>query len=157
MSYDIEDEVFIDAAPERVWQWVAADVERERRWRNLDGTGVQTLEQLDDGPVRVGTRFSGTVKIGPGDPQGYTNVVTDLEEHRLIAWETTDAEGPTLGYGVYELVPESGGTRFHIRLAYPPRTFLGRLMRPMIRLFGGRMIARMVQKLKRLVEEEAAG
>ncbi|MDX1690280.1 MAG: SRPBCC family protein [Acidimicrobiia bacterium] len=155
MGYDIDQRIFIDAPPERVWTWVVEDVERERRWRNIDGTGVLTLEKLDDGPVKEGTRFHGTVKAGPGKPQAYTNVVTELDDHRRIAWETTDAEGPTLGHGVYELTPESGGTRFRIRLAYPARTFVGRIMRPIMRFMGGRFfIPKMLEKLKRLVEAD---
>ena len=131
------------------------DPSREQRWRNLDGSGVQELERLgDDGDVRVGSRFRGTVKVGPGAPQAYENEVTELEHQRRISWETVEAEGALGGYGTYELEPVDGGTRFHIRLAYPPRTWLGHLQRPLVRLLGRRMIARMIEKLKRLVEEE---
>ena len=157
MGHDIEDEIVIDRPARDVWRWTVEDPERERQWRNLDGTGVQELERLDDGPVEVGSRFRGTVKVGPGAPQAYTNVVTELEEHRLVAWETTEAEGALGGRGSYRLAPLDGGdrTRFSIELDYPPQSFLGTLQRPVVRLLGRPMIARMIAKLKRLVEAEA--
>ncbi|MDX1659347.1 MAG: SRPBCC family protein [Nitriliruptorales bacterium] len=158
MSFDIEDEIVIDRPPEDVWRWTVEDPEREQQWRNLDGTGVQELQRLDDGPVTVGSRFWGTVKVGPGNPQAYTNEVTELEEHRRISWETIEAEGALGGRGTYELTPLDDGrrTRFVIRLDYPPRTFLGRLQRPIVRLAGRPMIAKMIAKLKRLVESDTA-
>lgn len=155
MSYDVEDQIAIDAPPARVWQWTVEDVDRERTWRNLNGMGVQSLERVDDGPLAVGSRFHGTVKVGPGAPQSYTNVVTELDEHRRISWETTDADGPLLGFGSYVLTPNGDGTRFEIKLGYPPRTWLGRIQRPIVRLIGGRvMIPRMLDRLKTLVEQE---
>lgn len=155
MSYDVEDEVVIGAPPATVWHWTVEDVDREQSWRNLDGTGVQSLERVDDGPLAVGSRFRGTVKIGPGAPQAYTNVVTELDDHRRISWETTDADGPLLGFGSYVLTPADGGTRFQIKLAYPARTWVGRLQRPIVRFLGARLfIPRMLDKLKTLIEQE---
>jgi len=155
-KYDVEDSIVIEASPEDLWGWTVEDPSREQRWRNQDSTGVQELEFLGEGPVEVGTRFRGSVKTGPGEPQAYVNEVTALEEHRLISWETIDAEGALGGYGSYELEPVEEGTRFNIRLAYPPRTFLGRLQRPIVRLVARPMISRMIHKLKRLVEEEVS-
>lgn len=154
-SHDIEEHVVIAAPPEQVWRWTVEDVERERRWRNLDGTGVQTLRRVDEGPLGVGARYHGTVKVGPGPPQSYDNVLTDLEPLRWVAWETVDAEGPLLGRGVYELTPVEEGTRFDVWLDYPPRTFVGRLQRPVVRVVGGRFVRRALQQLRELVEEEA--
>lgn len=154
MTYDIEQTIDIAAAPEKVWLWVAGDVDRESTWRNVDGRGVQTLEHLDDGPVGVGSRFRGTVKVGPGKPQAYVNVVNEMIPARFIAWETTEAEGPLLGLGNYELEPTDEGTRFHLRLDYPPRTFLGRLQRPVVRVVGGRFMTRALEQLKTAVETD---
>lgn len=160
MSHEIEDSVVIEAAPETLWRWTVEDVELERSWRNINGTGVQTLERLDgEGPVEVGSRFRGTVKIGPGKPQAYVNEVTELEPGRRIAWKTVEAEGPLLGHGSYEMTPVEGGTRFDIGLDYPPRTWVGRLQRPAVLLVGGRIAPRLLARLKELVESErpAAG
>lgn len=157
MRYDIEDEIVIDRPPEEVWRWTVADPERERRWRNLDGTGVQELQRLDSGPVAVGSRFRGTVKVGPGKPEAYVNEITECREHRLVSWETVEADGALGGRGNYRLTPLDGGerTRFTIQLDYPPQNFLGRLQRPVVRLLGRPMISRMIAKLKRLVESDA--
>lgn len=156
MSYDIEHSILIDAPPEEVWRWVAEDVDLERSWRNLDGRGVQSLERLDDGPIEVGSRFRGTVKMGAGEPQAYTNVVTQIVDQRSIAWETTEAEGHLSGRGNYELESVDGKTRFHIRLDYPPQTFVGKLQRPIVRLLGGRFVGNMVRKLKESIEAGAS-
>lgn len=152
MSYDIEHSILIEAPPEEVWRWVAEDVDLERSWRNIDGRGVQRLERVDEGPVEVGSRFRGTVKMGGGEPQAYTNVVTEIVSRRFIAWETTEAEGHLSGRGNYELESVDGKTRFHIRLDYPPQTIIGRLQRPIVRLVGGRFIENMVRKLKKSIE-----
>jgi|GEM_PF-1891592 len=153
MGYDIEETVEIESPPEEVWLWTVEDPSREQQWRNLDGKGVQELEFLGEGNVEDGSRFQGTVKVGPGEPQRYVNEVTKIEPYRHISWKTVDAEGALGGYGTYELEPTEKGTRFHIRLAYPPLNFLGRIQRPIVRLLGRRMISKMLQKLKRLVEE----
>lgn len=158
MGYDIEHEIVIDRPPQDVWRWTVEDPERERQWRNLDGTGVQELERIDDGPVAVGSRFWGTVKVGPGKPEAYTNEVTELKEHRKISWETVEAEGALGGRGNYLLEPLDHGqrTRFTIQLDYPPQNLLGKLQRPVVRLLGGRMIAKMIAKLKRLAESDTS-
>lgn len=156
MPHDVEESVLVNVAPADVWRWTVEDVELERSWRNLDGSGVQTLERLDEGPVQVGSRFRGTVKIGPGRPQGYLNEVTELEEGRRIAWRTVEADGPLLGSGAYELTPEGGRTRFKVDLDYPPRTWIGRLQRPIVRAVASRFVRRAVSKLKEGVESEAS-
>lgn len=156
-GYDVEAAVTIAAPADRVWLWTVEDVDRERSWRNIDGKGVQTLERLDAGPLDVGSRFRGTVKVGPGAPQAYVNVVTQLEPGRSISWETTEAEGALLGRGTYAMVPVDGGTRFEIFLDYPPRTFVGRLQRPVVRLVSRRwVIPRMLDRLRTLVEDDQA-
>lgn len=155
-GYDVEASVTIAAEPDRVWLWTVEDVDRERMWRNLGGKGVQTLERLDDGHLEVGSRFRGTVKVGPGAPQEYVNVVTEVEAGTSISWETVDADGPLLGRGTYTMFPVDGGTRFEILLDYPPRTWIGRLQRPLVRFLGGRvLIPRMLARLKELVEADA--
>lgn len=156
MAHDIEDSVVISASVDEVWRWTVEDVDLERSWRNLDGSGVQTLRQLDDGPVQVGSRFRGTVKVGPGKPQAYVNEVTELEERRRVSWRTVEADGPLLGAGAYELTPVDGGTRFDVELDYPPRTWVGRLQRPIVRLVGARFIGRALQKLKQSIESKSA-
>lgn len=153
-KFDIDQTIKIDRPPEDVWLWTVEDPTREQQWRNLDGTGVQELKRLDEGPVEVGSRFWGTVKTGPGDPQAYTNEVTELTRYRRISWETVEADGALGGYGTYEYEPLNGGTRFHIRLGYPPLNFMGRLQRPLVRLLGRPMISNMLDKLKRLVESD---
>ena len=68
MGYDIVHTVDIAAAPDAVRRWTVVEPNLERSGRNLDGKGVQTLERLDEGPVRVGTRFRGTVKTSSRPP-----------------------------------------------------------------------------------------
>lgn len=111
MAHDIEGHVVINRPPADVWRWTVATPELEQQWRNLDGSGVQELELVGERPVREGSRFRGTVKMGWGRPQGYVNEVTALEEHREVSWRTIDAEGPLGGAGTYRLVPLDDGTR----------------------------------------------
>lgn len=153
MQYDVERTVWIDAPTEKVWRWIA-HIDRELQWRNVDGTGLRGLERLDEGPLSVGSRFRGVVKVGPGTPEAYVNEITELDPGRRIGWRTVEAEGHLLGVGSYEVVPEGTGSRFRIRIGYPPRTFVGRLQRPVARLVGGRYLGRAVHRLKTLVEAD---
>ena len=151
-QYDVDQQITIDAAPEVVWRWVAEDTDLERSWRNIDGRGIQSLERLDDGDLDVGSRFRGTVNMGTGDDQAYVNEVTALEPARHIAWKTIESDGALSGRGEYDLAPVDGGTSFRIKLDYPPKSLLGRLQRPIVRLLGGWFISKMLEKLKRSIE-----
>lgn len=157
MAYDVEDEVIIDRSLQDVWRWVVEDSSREQQWRNLGGMGVRELEMVSDGPAKVGSRFRGTVKAGPGRPKAYVNELTALEPPRLVSWETVDAEGALGGRGNYRLTPLGNGerTRFRIELDYPARNVFGKFLRPMMRLAGPLMISKMLAKLKRLVEGDS--
>ncbi|MDX1622169.1 MAG: hypothetical protein R3320_14325, partial [Nitriliruptorales bacterium] len=68
MAYDIDQEIVIDRPPEDVWRWTVENTDLEAQWRNLDGRGIQEVSRLDDGPLEAGSRFWGSVKIGPGEP-----------------------------------------------------------------------------------------
>ena len=154
-KYDIDQQITIDAAAEAVWKWVATDTDLELSWRNIDGRGVQSLERLDDGELEVGSRFRGTVQMGAGEPKVYVNEVTAVTPHRHIAWKTIESDGALSGLGEYDVEPIGGGTRFRIKLDYPPKSLLGRIQRPIVRLVGGRFISKMLEKLKRSVEAGA--
>ena len=96
----LEHEVLIAAPVERVWA-LTVDI---ANWPKFTPT-MQSVEPLDDGPVRVGTQAR--VKQPGQRPTVWT--VSELNEGSLFAWGTT-----LLGVrmvGRHELYPAPEGTR----------------------------------------------
>ncbi len=120
----ITDELFIDAPPERVWK-LTLDLES---WPETTPT-MTSVERLDTGPLRVGSRAR--VKQ-PGQPSRVWTV-TQLEPGSLFAWE---AKSPGVRMtGSHRVEPASGGCRntlgFQLRgpMAGVATALLGRALR----------------------------
>ena len=115
-------EVSIDIAadPARVWE-IYADVERWPEWT----ASVTSVELLDPGPLRVGSR----ARIR--QPRLPTTVwaVTELDEGRSFSWEATGPGVQTIGTHLVE--PAGLGARATARLEQrgPLGGLLGRLTR----------------------------
>ncbi|HET8604768.1 MAG TPA: SRPBCC family protein [Marmoricola sp.] len=89
----------VEAPPERVWP-VLADVARWPEWTPT----VDSLQRLDDGPLRIGSR----ARIHqPRLPRAEWEV-TEVQDGRSFTWE---ASGPGLRtIGRHEVVAEGAGS-----------------------------------------------
>ena len=150
MSFQVRKSTKIDRSIDQVWPHLA-EIENELRWRS---PYLLSLEVIDGGPVRVGSRLRGTTRIA-GSTQSYVNEVTELAPPRRYAWQGVEVTGPVNGFGAYELEPTSDGwTRVTLDLTYVPRGVIGRLQMPALRLLAPRIIARFLVQLEELVQAE---
>jgi uncharacterized protein YndB with AHSA1/START domain len=101
-------ERLIPAEPSRIFAYLADATKH----REIDGSGSVRAAKGDPEPLRLGSRFGMSMKIGI--PYSMVNTVIEYEQDRRIAWQT---HGPTaLGRFVggriwrYELEPQDGGT-----------------------------------------------
>ncbi len=101
-------ERLIPAPPEAIFPYLAD----AKRHREIDGSGTVRGAKGDPEPLRLGSKFGMSMKLGV--PYSMVSTVVEFEENRRIAWQT---HGPTaLGKYVggriwrYELEPTDGGT-----------------------------------------------
>lgn len=122
----ISRDVFLDAAPETVWPYIA-DPTRFAEWRH--GAGVTHATPVEDGPLAVGSRFRMDV-ITQGQAGTLECTVTALEPNRRFAFESKDTSGIG-GTADTRLEPRGEGTRlrFALQLHLPGRW---RLMQPVV-------------------------
>lgn len=106
MSYPFQRSIAIQAAPERVYEYLT-NIPANREWGEM-----ADLELLTDGPLRVGTRWRSSGKTG-GVPMHDECEVTALEPHRRFSFKV---ESRALGsrwtvlYLTYSLTPTAEGT-----------------------------------------------
>lgn len=96
----LEKQVEIDAAPATVFA-TYADVERWPEWT----ASVETVERLDLGPLRVGSRAR--LKQPRMPAQEWT--VTELDDGRSFAWRTTGLG--IVSTGIHVVEPSGQGSR----------------------------------------------
>lgn len=141
-------DVHIDAAPEAVWDAVV-DWDRQGEW--MLGTRVRGTV---GGGVGVGGRleaFTGVGRLGFLD----TMVITEWDPPRRCV--VTHTGKPVTGTGVFEVVPEGGGSRFlwaeQLELPYGR---LGRLAWPIVRPLAAAGVRRSLLRLARSLEHPTA-
>ena len=84
------------------------------RHRDIDGSGTVREAKGDPEPLRLGSSFGMSMKMGV--PYSMVSKVIEFDENRRLAWQTTSPV-PVLGALVggriwrYELEPVEGGTR----------------------------------------------
>ncbi len=108
----------IPATPTRVWETLS-DVARWPEWLDT----VRSLERLDSGPLRVGS------KARISQPKLPTALweVTEVVDGRLFTWESR-APG-ILSIGRHEVVPDGDGARVSLSIEWQgPLSFLTRLL-----------------------------
>lgn len=99
----------LDEPPEVVWAFLTSDV-NDVNWR---GPWVQSVRQLSDGPLGVGTRYE-TIYRFFGLPQAVVVELTELDPPRRMAWRQVDEPTVVSNIGSYDLEPAAGGTRFTV-------------------------------------------
>ena len=137
---DFKVTVDVAAPPPAVWG-VIRDVERWHEWT----PSITSIERLDTGPLRVGSRAR--VRQPKLPKNDFT--VTRLEEDRGFDWQT--ASPGLSGSGHHWIEPVAGGSRVTLGVSF--RGFLA----PIVRLFYGRLTQRYIEMeaagLKRRVED----
>ncbi len=103
---DVSVERVIAATPAAIFA-VVADAARHHE---IDGSGTVQGVKGESEPLRLGSEFGMSMKVGL--PYATKNTVVEFEQDRLIAWRT-DMLGGLIGGRVwrYELEPVDGGTR----------------------------------------------
>jgi uncharacterized protein YndB with AHSA1/START domain len=122
-----------------------------RRHRDIDGSGTVREAKGDAEPLRLGTRFGMSMRMGV--PYSMVSTVIEYEPDRCIAWQT---RGPgRLGQRLagriwrYELEPAEGGTlvreSWDISQESP-------LSKPAVRRLAGKTRSNMEATLERIEE-----
>ena len=110
--------VDIAAAPARVWD-IVRDVERWHEWT----PSISSIERLDDGPLRVGSR---AVVRQPKLPPN-TFAVTALEKGRGFSWESRSPGLRGVGHHWIEAVPAGSRVTLGVDFRGPLAWLVGRL------------------------------
>ena len=113
-----EDEISINAAADRVYNYVA-DFTRHGEWA---GHGLEVVKSTE-GPVAVGTTFSTTAK--QFGTQREQSTITELSPGSAFAWESTGALG--LARHRFSLAGDGGSTTLTKSAEIVEPTFLAKL------------------------------
>lgn len=108
MTFDLETETTIAAAPEKVWS-ILMDLEAYSHWNPF-----VTSILHDESHLTVGSHLKVSISPPDGKPMLFKPQVTELKKHRVFEWEGSFVF-PILfkGRHRFELVPTAdGGTRF---------------------------------------------
>ena len=110
--------VDIAAAPARVWE-IVRDVERWHQWT----ASISSIERLDDGPLRAGTRaLVRQPKLPPN-----TFEVTVLEENRGFSWESRSLGLRGVGHHWIEATPAGSRVTLGVDFRGPLAWLVGRI------------------------------
>jgi uncharacterized membrane protein len=134
--------IWIARTPEEVFDFFV-DFSRAARWRLY----VRSIERLDQGPLRVGSRLHVTIDLS-GSP--YELEMEVLAVQRPTLWRHRTYEGDVSGYVEYRFDKEGAGTRVTMSMEVKPKGLYGWLVAPL--LFFGRK-ARYREQLPQLKRE----
>jgi ribosome-associated toxin RatA of RatAB toxin-antitoxin module len=118
------------------------DVSQTPRWLSR----CVSIDQTSPGPRGVGTQLHYTHSTGSMD-----GVVTDYEKDRRLGMSYTDRMFDVLVD--FWFAPENGSTAVRHATEINPKSLVGKLMSPFIRVGIRRQMAKDTQTLKRLLEE----
>ena len=127
----------IDATPETVFA-VVSDVENSPD--RIDW--FEKVEMLTDGPVRVGTKWRETRRMGKKQSNEEWEMTAFERPNHFSAY--CDSQGYDVEYTM-RVDPEGDGSRLTLEMTTRPRTFIGKLMTPLEWLMAG-MMKKMVRK-----------
>ncbi len=120
-------------------------------------TGLTELEQLDDPPLRVGSRGRAAI-VARGQRTEMQSEVTSLEEDRLLTFVLRTTGSPPVGFtqlSRYELDERSGGTILKVTADTNYDGFLPGLLEPLLTRAAQRELERQLVQLKVQVESAA--
>lgn len=148
---NVRTSVVIERPIEQVWAYLD-DHAHELEWRS---PSLKRLDQVGQGPARVGTRYEGVIGVGPGQ-YPYVNELTRYEPPNRVSWKAVSSAGWVIGSsGSYILATEDGHTRLTHEIDMEPNNFGGRLLMPLLGAVGSRGVMPMLVKLKAAVERSA--
>lgn len=140
-------ETDIDALAAMAWR-VVADYSRDVEWRD----GVLRMVPTPTGPVQVGTTTTEEMKLA-GTTYRNDGEVVAVEPGSRFDWRTTVG---AVAHGSRQVAPiDPARCRVHLELHVTP-TGLNRLFAPMLKRILAKGLAGDVQRLRDLVEAEAA-
>jgi uncharacterized protein YndB with AHSA1/START domain len=111
------------------------------------------LSQRSPGPKGVGSSLHYTYRQG-GRIASMDGTVTGYDRGRHLAMHFTDRQFAV--DVVFHLAPEAAGTTVTHRITITPRSFVGRLMSPMIGAGNRRQVAANLARAKALLERDGA-
>jgi uncharacterized protein YndB with AHSA1/START domain len=143
----------IKRPPAQVFPWLT-EGDRARQWIG----GLEQIEPLTEGPLRVGLKERAVVVLG-SERMTLEMEVVGFEEGRRIRYQVTGLDRPSIGFTEivdFSVEPSETGTRFRAfgRMRYHRR--LLRLFEPLMTRRAQRKFQEDAQRLKTLVEAEPA-
>ncbi len=152
MALTVRTSVVINRPIEAVWAYLNDHV-HETEWRR---PSLKRLDQVGQGPARVGTRYQGVIGIGPLKFP-YVNELAAYEPPRRLAWKAISSAGWLIGSaGSYTLDDEYGRTRFTHEITLEPNNFAGRLAIPLVGAAGSNHVMPLAKQLKEALEKQAS-
>jgi uncharacterized protein YndB with AHSA1/START domain len=105
---DIRDSIDVDCTPDEVWTYVI-DPSHLPEWQ----ASAISAEQLDEGPIRVGSRVRVTRHVGSREIP-MTMEYTECEPPH--AWDLQGIDGPVRGHVHGEITPLDDGRRSRVTM-----------------------------------------
>jgi uncharacterized membrane protein len=136
--------IWISRPPEAVFDFFV-DFSQTPHWRQY----VRTMKQLDEGPVRAGSRIAVTMDI-MGD--AYTFELEVLACERPTRWRHRTHETDFRGFVQYLFESQHEGTRVTMTMDVRPIGLYGWLALPLMLLRREKPYAEQLPHLKRAVE-----
>lgn len=118
--------VEIDRSPAEVFAYVT-DPARFPEWQEA----VVSARQLDDGPLREGSRISLTRRVGGKREQTMTSELTEYSPPRGYAFRIVDGPVRAIGNGRFESLGKGERTRFTFELDFEGHG-VGKLLVPLV-------------------------
>ena len=142
-------EIHIRKASSEVFDFVASRyAENHPRWEDE----VVEIRRLDQGPISEGSRFV-MVRRDFGRTEEAVNEVVELVPGRRIAFRHVDEK---MDFHIaFNFDPVAEGTQLRIEVGAQPHGAM-RLITPMLRLRMPRIAVRNSERIRQLVESEAA-
>jgi carbon monoxide dehydrogenase subunit G len=146
----VEHDVVLPSSPEAVFQFLS-DPANLPRW----DSSMVTVEQVEPGPLQVGTRWHGTSKV-MGRRFEWTAATTHVQRPTLMV--SRSVEGPFSFTVSYDLRGEAGGTRLRYRLDAESGLggLFGRFADPLVQRAQSRAVRANLQRLAEQLESDPA-
>ena len=138
-------EIWIARPPAEVFDYFV-DFSKASRWRQY----VRTMERLDDGPLRAGSRLRVTMDL-MGEEYVFEMDVLSCERPSL--WRHRTNETDFFGHVEYRFEPEFAGTRVTLTIEAKPVGLYGWLAAPLMWLRRKKPYADQLPQLKRVLED----